>query len=187
VSSKEDVENGWEILSNSKAFNKKKIESKNLLSTIPKEKKGKESQENLRKEADASFTKSSKDKEEEVVEIIDRFRKGDLNAEAETFIPQRQEANVEPDEVVDIINQDCRSTEVIDRTKRQVEIIQPFKAGEKSNQKVISSATVNDHNEINAKCESNLRKVTEVKQPRKRGNFEDNDERKKFQGIIKRN
>jgi acetolactate synthase small subunit len=113
---KDQVDNGWEILDSKK---KKKKEAKNLLLTVPKneekQQKNKQPLEKsiLRKEYKNQNTNSQKPKEEEVVRIIDQFCKGDLDANAREFIlltnlEYRLKA-LGPDEVVEIIEQDCRS------------------------------------------------------------------------------
>jgi hypothetical protein len=58
-----------------------------------------------------SITESQKDEEEEVVQIINQFYKGDLNVNAEPFTPSEKISKkilieLNPDEVVDIIKKD---------------------------------------------------------------------------------
>jgi hypothetical protein len=75
---------------------------------------------------------------------------------------------LEPEKVVEIIK-DSRSTNtVIDRTTR-IEV--STSSTNQNTQSVSSKQTVEEYNEINANCSDNLRKETEVKPPKKRGNF----------------
>jgi hypothetical protein len=143
----------------------------------------------LRKEYEPIFTDLQKNKEEEVVEIVNQFRKDDLNVNAKPFISQPQQTSEQPsievelDEVVAIIREDCQSTGKEDRTKRTVELKERNQvAPQKSSQQILSRNAVEVYNEINTRCEDTLRKVTEVKSERKRGNFIENEHRKKFQG-----
>jgi hypothetical protein len=121
--------------------------------------------------------------------MIDQFRKGELDANAKVFTPQpnpeRAPVDVEPEEVVNIIKKDCRSmVKEVDRTKRREEI-KYMTTATNSSQKVLTHETVENYEEINVRCEDNLRKVTEVKPERKRGNFKNFEKRKKFQAIVK--
>jgi hypothetical protein len=119
------------------------------------------------------------------------FRKGDLNINAESFIPQSNpeltSVNVEPDEVVEIIKENCRSTDKNVNVAKKTDEAMTSRPSTSTNvfQQALSQTTVDNYNEINAKCEGNLRNVSEVKPPRKRSNFKDRDNRKKFQGISK--
>jgi hypothetical protein len=175
------------IVSNSKfALQKKEKGGKNLLSTVPeenKEKLGKKEgkmcleKSQLRKEYEANTTETQKTKEEEVVEIVDQFRKGVLDVNAQEFTPrhtsERKSVILEPNEVVEIIKEDCRSTDKKQEKKQEKE-----KAGRNisdeaptknlPSQQVLSQQSVDNYHKTNAKCEDNLRKVTEVKSERKR-------------------
>jgi hypothetical protein len=57
------------------------------------------------------LTDFQKDKEEEVVQIINQFCKGVLDVNMPIFMPQQKlkekESTVNVDEVVDIIKEDC--------------------------------------------------------------------------------
>jgi hypothetical protein len=116
------------------------------------------------------------------------FRKGDLNANAEPFKPQQNpelsSVDVEP---VEIIKESCRSTDKNVNVNKKTEEVMTSQSSTSTNvsQQVLSQNTVDNYNEINAKCEGNLRNVSEVKPPRKRSNFKDRDNRIKFQGITK--
>jgi hypothetical protein len=171
---KDQVDNGWEILDSKK---KKKKEAKNLLLTVPKneekQQKNKQPLEKsiLRKEYKNQNTNSQKPKEEEVVRIIDQFCKGDLDANAREFIlltnlEYRLKA-LGPDEVVEIIEQDCRS-KVKDGKEAKMETFTgtignevPYK--ESSSQHAFFQQAIDDFNKINTKCEESLRKISEVK------------------------
>jgi hypothetical protein len=206
LSKQEGVDNGWEILTNSKgSLQKKTIGEKNLLSTIPR--KNEEKQKNnkgksmleksqLRKEYETKTTNAKMTQEEEVVEIIDKFRKGVLDANAEEFTPRQNSEQkliiLEPNEVVEIIKEDCRSTNKEDKTKqgkneRSTSNILDGAMTSNSSQQVLSQHTIDKYNETNARCEDNLRKVTEVKSERKRANFKDRNDRLKFQVIERKN
>jgi hypothetical protein len=98
ISKKEGIDNGWEILTNLKiALQKKEKGTKNLLSTVPTENqektKNKEkmttTKSQLRKEYEANMTEIQKPKEDEVVEIVGKFRKGVLDVDAKEFKPQQ--------------------------------------------------------------------------------------------------
>jgi hypothetical protein len=138
-------------------------------------------------------TESQKlDKEEEVVQIVDRFRKGDLNVNAEEFLPQqnpeRAPIDVEP---VEIIKEDCRSMIIpeVNRTKRIAETSERKRLSQVAlanpPQQVLPREVVDIYENINTKCSDSLQKFTKVKMPRKRGNFNSNEERRKFQGVKK--
>jgi hypothetical protein len=123
------------------------------------------------------------------------FRKGVLDVDAKEFTPrqpsERKSRILEPDEVMEIIKEDCRSTDKTDKTKQekkreQSNISDGASPKISSSQQVISQQTVVNYNETNARCEDNLRKVTEVKSERKRVNFRDRGDRIKFQAVEKR-
>jgi hypothetical protein len=125
-----------------------------------------------------------------VVQIVDQFRKGDLNVNAQAFIPQPIPENtpvdVNPVKVVGIINKDCHSTDKgVDRTKRSVEKMQS-QIATNSSQQAVTREIVEIYEEINVKCEDNLQKVTEVKSACKRGNFKNFGKKKKFQAVMNR-
>jgi hypothetical protein len=206
LSKEKNVDNGWEILTNSKfAKQKKELGKKNLLSTIPIENSEKDKKKEkttvtksqLRKEYEANTTESQKSQEEEVVDIVDQYRKGvlDVNAPAFTpkFIPKREIDFLESDEILEIVREVRQSTEKEDNTTytknetaRNTTQEVPLK---ESSQQVISRKTVEEFIETNARCEENLQKVSEVKSERKRVNFKDRrdrEDRVKFQAIMKK-
>jgi hypothetical protein len=204
LSKQEGVDNGWEILTNSKGIlPKKTLGGKNLLSTIPrkneekeKNNKGKSTLEKsqLRKDYETKTTITKTTSEEEVVEIVDKFRKGVLDANAEEFTPgqnsEQKPIILEPNEVVEIIKEDCRSMNKEDKTKqgkneRSTSNILDGAKISNSSQQVLSKRIIDKYNETNARCEDNLRKVTEVKSERKRVISKDREDRLKFQAIDK--
>jgi hypothetical protein len=92
---------------------------------------------------------------------------------------------------VDIIKEDCRSTNKKEKKKQEKEkvggsILDEAPTKKISSQQVLLQQSINNFNKINAKCENNLQKVAEVKSERKRVNFKDHDDRKKFQAVNKR-
>jgi hypothetical protein len=167
--------------------------SKNLVSAIPESEKvivekvldkgkqveGKEAAEPEGSKTDAESQSVNVDT---VVEIVDRFRAGALNPGAEIFEPRQDlepnRVDLEPKTVVDII-EGSRSTSK--NPDRSIRVEASTSSANQNTQLAPSSNIVDEYNEINAKCSDKLRKETEVKPPKKRGNFNEHWKRKKFQ------
>lgn len=102
--------------------------------------------------------------ESKVVKIVDQFRNGVLNVEAEVFKPRTNSGlkanNLEADEVVEIIK-DCRPINNLSDRSIRVEA-----SSSRANQKTSfrqPEEIIEEYNEINANCAENLQKEFEVK------------------------
>jgi hypothetical protein len=115
----------------------------------------------------------------------------DINAPAFTpgQNPELKKDFLEPDEVVDIITKDCRSTDKNDKAKRtkneNARTIVDEVVPKVHSQRAVSRETVEIFNETNARGEANLRKFSEVKTDRKRVISKDREDRIKNQAVVK--
>lgn len=97
-----------------------------------------------------------------------------MNADAEPFKPQPnpelKQKSLEPETVVEIIKDHRSISNTVDRSVVMLEA-STLKANQNT-QRDPSTVNIEDYNNgINAKCAGNLQKESEVKPPKKRGNY----------------
>jgi hypothetical protein len=143
--------------------------------------KGKQIEVQSTSKPESPVTNNSKTEEEEVVEMVDKFRHGVLNADEEVFKPHvtlEPKRNLELEVAMGVIENSHSTYKVIDRTVRAEALTS---SANQNTQQVPSFATVEAFEKINAKCSDKLQKISEVKPVRKCGNFNNFEKRKKFQ------